>query len=156
MSSAEHPVVPSRADAPTDGRGGFTPASRVLITLAAATLTVAGLYFSKGVIAPLAVAALVVMVSHPVRHPLQRRGVPAPLATAAVIALAYLILIIMGVLLLVAVAQFVNLLPQYADQFTKPTDDLVPTCSSSGWTPAVLRRWSSRSTRSSCSVWPAR
>lgn len=112
--------------APPDGRVGFAPASRVLITLAAAALTVAGLYLSRGVIAPLAVAALVVMVSHPVRHPLLRRGVPAPLATAAVIALAYLILIIMGTLLLIAVAQFVNLLPQYADQFSDLEAQLVP------------------------------
>ncbi|HEU5486176.1 MAG TPA: hypothetical protein VFU98_14800, partial [Microlunatus sp.] len=89
------------------GRGGFTPASRVLLTLAAATIAVAGLYFSRGVIAPLAIAALVVMVSHPVRHPLLRRGVPSAVATAAVIALAYLILVIMGVRLIVAVSQFV-------------------------------------------------
>ena len=126
MSSAEHPVVPSRADAPTDGRGGFTPASRVLITLAAATIAVAGLYLSREVSGPLLIAALVVMVSHPVRHPLQRRGVPAPLATAAVIALAYLILVIMGVLLIIAVTQFVNLLPQYADQFADLENQLVP------------------------------
>jgi predicted PurR-regulated permease PerM len=106
-------------------RGGFSPASRVLLTLAAATITIAGLYLARGVIGTLAIAALVVMVAHPVRHRLERRGVPSPVATAAVIAVAYLILLIMGLLLIIAVAQFVGLLPQYADQFAALESQLV-------------------------------
>lgn len=113
---------PSRAEL---AKGhGFSPASRVLLTLAAAAITIAGLYLSRGVIAPFAIAALVVMVTHPLRHPLERRGLPAPAATAAVIAMAYLILVVMGVLLLIAVSQFVNLLPQYADRFAGLQDQL--------------------------------
>jgi AI-2 transport protein TqsA len=107
-------------------RGGFSPASRVLLTLAAATITIAGLYQARGVIGTLAIAALVVMVAHPVRHLLERRRVPSPVATAAVIAVAYLILLIMGVLLIIAVSQFVGLLPQYADQFAALEQQLVP------------------------------
>jgi AI-2 transport protein TqsA len=57
-------------------RGGFSPASRVLLTLAAATITIGGLYLARSVIGTLAIAALVVMVAHPVRHRLERRGVP--------------------------------------------------------------------------------
>ena len=106
-------------------RGGFSPASRVLLTLAAATITVAGLYLARGVIGTLAIAALVVMVAHPVRHLLERRRVPSPVATAAVIAVAYLILLIMGLLLIIAVSQFVGLLPQYADQFAALESQLV-------------------------------
>jgi len=105
--------------------GGFSPASRVLLTLAAATIAIAGLYLARGPIGTLAIAALVVMVAHPVRHRLQRRGVPSPVATAAVIAVAYLILLIMGVLLIIAVSQFVGLLPQYADQFAALENQLV-------------------------------
>lgn len=106
-------------------RGGLSPASRVLLTLAAAVITIAGLYLARDVIGPLAVAALVVMVAHPVRRPLERRGVPSWLATAAVTAVAYLILVIMGLLLIIAVAQFVQLLPQYADRFTALEDEVV-------------------------------
>ncbi|HEY5788010.1 MAG TPA: AI-2E family transporter [Microlunatus sp.] len=105
--------------------GGFSPASRVLLTLAAATIAIAGLYLARGPIGTLAIAALVVMVAHPVRHRLERRGVPSPVATAAVIAVAYLILLIMGLLLVIAVSQFVGLLPQYADQFAALESQLV-------------------------------
>ena len=114
------------------GRVGFTPASRVLLTLAAATIAVWGLYKSQGVIAPLTIAALVVMVSHPLRHVLQRRGAPAWLGTAAVIAMSYLILLIMGTLLIIAVAQFVQLLPQYADEFANLEGQLVSMLSQLG------------------------
>jgi AI-2 transport protein TqsA len=111
---------------------GFSPASRVLLSLAAATVTIAGLYLARGVIGPLAIAALVVMVAHPLRQPLLRRGAPSALATAAVVAVSYLILIIMGTLLIVAVAQLVALLPQYADQLAAIEDQLVQQVSQLG------------------------
>ena len=137
---------------PDDGRehgataaGGFSPASRFLLTLAAATITITGLYLSRGVVGPFAIAALVVMVAHPLRRPLQVRGVPAPLATAVVIVVAYLILLVMGVLLLVAVGQFVTLLPQYADSFSALESQLVPWSASSVSTPPVPGRCSPRS-----------
>jgi AI-2 transport protein TqsA len=106
-------------------REGFSPASRVLLTLAAATITIAGLHLARGPIGTLAIAALVVMVAHPVRHLLERRKVPSAVATAAVIAVAYLILLIMGLLLVIAVSQFVGLLPQYAEQFAALESQLV-------------------------------
>ena len=121
-----------RADREPASHTGLSPASRVLLTLATATITIAGLYLARGVIGPLAVAALVVMVAHPVRRPLERRGVPSWLATAAVIVVAYLILVIMGLLLVIAVAQFVDLLPQYADRFTALEEQLVPIISQIG------------------------
>lgn len=111
---------------PASGGRGFSPASRVLLTLAAATVTIAGLFLARGVIGPFAIAALVVMVAHPVRRPLERRGVPAAAATAAVIVVAYLILLIMGSLLIIAVAQFVSLLPQYSEQLAALEDQLIP------------------------------
>ena len=123
---------PASQPSTTASRAGFAPASRVLLTLAAATIAIAGLYLARGVIGPLAVAALVVMVAHPARRPLERRGCPAPLATGVVIVLAYLILVIMGTLLIVAVAQFVALLPQYADTFAQLEQQLVPIISGLG------------------------
>lgn len=121
------------------GRAGLSPASRVLLTLAAATITIAGLYLAQGVIGPLAVAALVVMVAHPIRRPLERRGIPSWLATAAVVVAAYLILVVMGLLLVIAVAQFINLLPQYADQFAELEEQLVPMISKIGLDTADAR-----------------
>ena len=112
--------------------GGFSPASRVLLTLAAAAITIAGLHLARAPIGTLAIAALVVMVAHPVRHLLERRKVPSPVATAAVIAVAYLILLIMGLLLVIAVSQFVGLLPQYASQFAALESQLVGVVSQLG------------------------
>jgi AI-2 transport protein TqsA len=127
------------ASAELSGRSGFSPASRVLLTLAAAAIAIAGLYFSRGVIGPFAIAALVVMVAHPLRRPLERRGVPTPDATAAVIAASYLILVIMGLLLLIAVAQFVQLIPQYTDQLAATEDALVQQVSELGLDTSSVR-----------------
>lgn len=120
-------------------RVGFSPASRVLMTLAAAAIAIAGLWLARGVIAPFAIAALVVMVAHPVRRPLERRGVPSGVATAAVIAGAYLILIVMGTLLIIAVSQFVQLIPQYADQLAASEDSLVNQVSQLGLDSSSVR-----------------
>ena len=82
---------------------------------------------------------------------------PSAVATAAVIAVAYLILLVMGVLLLIAVSQFVGLLPQYADQLAATESQLVKLRSASSvWTRAAPRAWSPRSIPPSCWIWPAR
>ena len=130
MTDRKTAAGPTTSEPPS--HTGLSPASRVLLTLAMATVTITGLYLARGVIGPLATAALVVMVAHPVRRPLERRGVPSWLATAVVIVVAYLILVVMGLLLVVAVAQFVDLLPQYADQFAALEDQLVPVISKIG------------------------
>jgi predicted PurR-regulated permease PerM len=119
---------------PGSRRAEFSPASRVLITLAATTVAIIGLYLGRDLIGPFAIAALVVLVAHPVRFPLERKGIPSALATAAVIAVAYLILIVMGVLVIVSVAQFVALLPNYADQFSAAEDQVIAALKSVGFT----------------------
>ena len=58
----------SSAEVGSTSRAGLSPASRVLVTLAAAAITIAGLWLARGVIGTVAIAALVVMVAHPLRH----------------------------------------------------------------------------------------
>ncbi|MDN5762077.1 MAG: AI-2E family transporter [Microlunatus sp.] len=125
--------MPGLPDGQGSSRAGFSPASRVLITLAATTVAIVGLHLGRELIGPFAVGALVVLVAHPVRFPLERRGVPSAVATAAVIAVAYLILIVIGALVVVAVAQFVALLPSYADQFNAAERQVTETLSSLGF-----------------------
>ena len=68
----------------------------MLITVAAAVVAFAGVSFAREILVPVVVAAVVVIISHPVRHPLERRGWPSWAATTAVIVVAYLILAFLG------------------------------------------------------------
>jgi len=94
---------------------GLTPATRTLIGLAAAVVLFAGVWFARDLLAPAALAAVVVIIAYPVRFPLERRGWPVWLASTAVIVLAYLILAVLAVMLVYAVGQFVQMLPELAD-----------------------------------------
>ncbi|MFB6611058.1 AI-2E family transporter [Agromyces sp. NPDC056379] len=116
-ASDDAPQRPSIEPMPARGtEGGLAHGTRVLITIAAAAIVFAGVWFARDILAPAAVAAVVVIISHPVRRPLERRGWPSWLATTAVIVVAYLILAILGTLLVVASAQFIGMLPDYADE----------------------------------------
>ncbi|UOQ87633.1 AI-2E family transporter [Agromyces endophyticus] len=95
-------------------RPGLTPATRTLIGLAAAVVLFAGVWFARDLLAPAALAAVVVIIAYPVRFPLERRGWPVWLASTAVIVLAYLILAVLAVMLVYAVGQFVQMLPELA------------------------------------------
>ena len=95
---------------------GLARGTRVLLTLAAAVVVFVGVWFARDILAPAAVAAVVVIIAHPVRRPLERRGWPSWLATTAVVALAYAILAVLGVLLVAASVQFIGILPDYADE----------------------------------------
>ena len=57
MSSAPQPVL--------------SPALRVLIGLAAAVVALVGLYFARDIIGPLAIGAVLVIICHPLRQPLE-------------------------------------------------------------------------------------
>jgi AI-2 transport protein TqsA len=94
----------------------LSPTMRVLLGLAAAAIALAGLYFARELVGPLVLAAVIVIICHPVRHPLERRGWPRWAATTAVIVVAYLILLVLGALLFFAGTQFVRLVGDYADE----------------------------------------
>ncbi|MCD5345607.1 AI-2E family transporter [Agromyces sp. S2-1-8] len=104
------------ATSSTDGSGrAFGRGSRVLIALAAAVVLFVGVWFARDLLAPAALAAVVVIIAYPVRRPLERAGWPVWLASTAVIVVAYLILAVLAVLLVYAVGQFVAMLPELAD-----------------------------------------
>lgn len=87
---------------------------RVLLTLAAAVIVIAGLSFAREVVGPIALAIVIVVICEPVRMPLMRRGLPSWLGSMAVIALAYVILLAMGALLWFAGTQFAHLVVDMA------------------------------------------
>lgn len=95
---------------------GLSPALRVLIGLAAAVVALAGLSFAREIVGPLVLGAVIVIIVHPVRGPLERRGLPRWLATTAVIVVAYLILGLLASLLYYAGREFVALVVGFADE----------------------------------------
>lgn len=89
---------------------------RVLLGLAAAVVALAGLSFARELVGPLALGAVIVIICHPLRHPLQRKGWPRWAATTAVIVLGYAILAALAVMLVFAGTQFARLVADFADE----------------------------------------
>jgi len=96
--------------APTQG---LAPATRTLVFLSAAVVVIAGMHMAREVLAPLLMAAVLVIIVHPVRHPLERRGWPRAAATTVVIAVVYLILLVLVAMLVFAGIQFAGLVQEY-------------------------------------------
>jgi AI-2 transport protein TqsA len=102
----------------TSTRGGLTPPTRVLLTMAAAVVTIAGLSLGKEIIGPFVLAAVIVVLVHPLRRKLESRGVPRGLASVLVIASAYLLLAAMVALLFLAAQQFLSLLASSSSEIS--------------------------------------
>lgn len=111
---------------------GMAHGTRVLITVAAAVVVLVGVWLARDILAPAAVAAVVVAIAHPVRFPLERRGWPAWLATTVVVVVAYAILGVLAVLLVVASVQFVQLLPDYVDELEAAAQSVAEALASFG------------------------
>ena len=94
----------------------LSPALRILLGLAAAVVVLAGLFFGRELVGPLVLGAVIVIICHPVRGPLERHGWPRWAATSAVIVVAYVVLIALALLLVFAGVQFAHLVSDYADE----------------------------------------
>ena len=114
--------------------GVLSPSLRVLLTLAAATVALAGVYFIREVFGPVVLAIVIVVICEPLRRPLDRRGWPRWASTTAVIALAYLILVAMGALLWLAGTQFARLITDLVSEggLNRAAAQLVSTLQSLG------------------------
>ena len=88
----------------------------MLLGLAAAVIALAGLAFARDLVGPLVLGAVMVIICHPIRHPLVRSGWPSWAATTAVIVVAYLILGFLALLLVFAGIQFAHLVGDYSDE----------------------------------------
>jgi AI-2 transport protein TqsA len=115
----------------TPDHAHFSRAARILITVAAASITIWGLHSARDVIGPLVLAAVLTIVAHPLRYRLERWGWPRWIATAVVVLAVYLALAIFATLLAYAVTQFAQQLPDYADRLTAVSDQIL------GWVTAA-------------------
>lgn len=107
-------MKPAPPSAPADPV--LSPALRTLLTLAAAVVVLAGVFFARELVGPLALAIVLVVICEPVRRPFDGRGWPRWAGTTAVIAVAYLVLVAMGALLWLAGTQFARLVGDFADE----------------------------------------
>ncbi|MBO9554353.1 AI-2E family transporter [Cellulomonas sp.] len=107
---------------------GLAPATRTLLTLAAFVVALAGVHAAQDILAPVVLAAVLVVIVHPIRHPLERRGWPRWLATTTVIVTAYLILAVLMAMLVFAGVRFAALvqdfLPELQSAASAVTDRL--------------------------------
>jgi len=102
----------------------LTPTARTLLTLSGLVIVLAGVHAARGVLAPALLGAVLVVIVHPLRHPLERRGWPKAAATTVVIVAAYLILAAMMAMLLYAGIKFSGLVAHYAADLRQAATDL--------------------------------
>ena len=111
---------------------GLAPATRTLLTLAAFVVTLAGLHAAGGFLAPIMLAVVLVIICHPIRIPLERRGWKPWMATTAVIVSVYLILAILVAMLVFAGIRFADLVQDYTDELQSSLTDLTTWLASIG------------------------
>lgn len=114
------PAQPAPAGVPAPA---LSPALRVLLGLAAAVVVLAGVSFARELVGPLALGAVIVIICHPLRHPLERHGWPRWAATTAVIVLGYLILAALAAMLFYAGVQFAALVGDFSDELQAAASD---------------------------------
>lgn len=115
-------------------RAGLAPGTRILLTIAAAVVVLVGVWLARELLAPAAVAAVIVIIAQPVRRPIERRGWPNWVATAAVAVVAYLSLAAMLAMFVVASVQFARLVPQYADELEQTAQAVASALEQAGLT----------------------
>ena len=111
---------------------GLPPATRTLLALAAFVVALAGIHAASSVFAPLLLAAVLVIICHPVRKPLERRGWKPWLATTAVIVLVYLILAALAAMLVFAGIRFADLVQEYLSDLQAAVGDVTSWLASIG------------------------
>ncbi|SHG32981.1 AI-2E family transporter [Geodermatophilus nigrescens] len=128
--TAPEPAAAGPAEAEPVGPGGLLSGALprwlvLLVGAAAATIAVAGVREIAWLVAPVMLALVVVVALMPVQRWLLRHGVPRAAAATVLLLLVWGVLLGLGSLLVVAIAQFAVLLPDYAPQFAVLLDNAV-------------------------------
>lgn len=89
----------------------------VLLTLAAGFIVIAGMRAASGIIGPVFLALMLTIAVHPLRDIVSRWGWPKWAGSLVGLAAVYLILFGLGLAMVISLARFASLLPQYQDQF---------------------------------------
>lgn len=108
---------------------------RSLGAAAAIVVITAGLHLAAGIVAPVALALVLVVTIAPLARRLRAHGWPAWLSTLALLAVLYAILAAGALTLVVSIARLAALLPAYADQARALTDRIGDELARLGITP---------------------
>jgi AI-2 transport protein TqsA len=108
---------------PLTGRAPLPRTLLILLGLAAATVTAAGMKAISGFLAPTILALVLMITVYPIRTWLERKGVPVWLSALTTILTVYAIVITMIVALIVSVAKLAQLVTEYTPQLNDITKD---------------------------------
>jgi AI-2 transport protein TqsA len=97
--------------------------SRLLLTLAAGVVVIAGLMAAKDIVGPLVLALSLTIVFHPLRVRFERR-LPSWAASILVLVCAYVLILALIVSLVVAVGRLAVLIPTYASELNSYVQDV--------------------------------
>jgi AI-2 transport protein TqsA len=114
--------APARATDTPVGTQSEAPArlprgTLILLATSSLIITAAGMHAIRAILAPVLLTLILVICVSPVARWVRRRGAPQGIATGAVILITLGLLAIFLVTGLLAVGQFVAMLPRYADEF---------------------------------------
>lgn len=104
-------------------RAGLPRSVLALVGIAAAVIVIAGVKASAGIFAPLFLALVLTVLAHPMRRWLDR-WMPSWAASLVCIVAVYLLLLGLAIAVVVSVARFATLLPQYTEEFNQRIADL--------------------------------
>lgn len=103
----------------SDPRPAFPRTTTILLALGGATIAAFGIAAIRGIFTPVFLAFVLTLCVHPLRHRMQRHGIPRGIATGITIAAVFALLTAFAAVLIAALAQFSALLPQFAPQIAQ-------------------------------------
>ncbi|HLM06735.1 MAG TPA: AI-2E family transporter [Blastococcus sp.] len=129
---AEVQPTGSTSVGPQPGPGGVPRWLLLLVGMAAATVAVAGVRAVAWLVAPVLLALVVVVAMAPIQSWLRRIGVPRWMATSVLLLLVWTTLLAFVALLILSVAQFAALLPDYSGRAEILIGDVVADLNDAG------------------------
>ena len=97
----------------------YPRAAIILVGLAGATVAGIGISSLRGILAPTLLTLVLTICAAPVRDWLPARGVPRGIATPTIVLVVFGVLAAFVYAIVIALAQFLAMLPTYSDQFSQ-------------------------------------
>ncbi|GAB2448487.1 putative PurR-regulated permease PerM [Conyzicola lurida] len=111
----------------------------ILLGLAGAAVVAAGIASVRSIAAPVVLSLVLTICAYPVRRALEQRGVPRGLATGVVVTVVFGALAAFVSALVIALAQFATLLPEFSEQIAALGETIGAWLTSIGIGPGQVR-----------------
>jgi AI-2 transport protein TqsA len=110
----------------------YPRAAIILVGLAGATVAGIGISSLRGILAPTLLTLVLTICAAPVRDWLPARGVPRGIATPTIVLVVFGVLAAFVYAIVIALIQFLEMLPTYSDQFTQIGESIARWLGSAG------------------------